>query len=64
MSDTGEDDQLICLQKFSSGDNLFLYYSKKNVVGLLQSTQDSADTPEAEIQDEDEVNTMGYDMLE
>ena len=42
----------------------FYIILKKNVVGLLQYTQDSADTPEAEIQDEDEVNTMGYDMLE
>ena len=60
-----EDDHLILPQKFSSGEYLFAYYySDNNVVGLIQPTPYSADTPEAYITDEDVVYTMGCYFLE
>ena len=52
-------------QKFFPGDYLFVYYyDDNNFVALIYANQDSADTPEAEIPDEDLVDTVGYDMLE
>ena len=65
MSTNKEYNKLILPQKFSSGDYLFSYYADdNNVVGLIQITTESADTPEDEIPDEDVIDTMVYDMLE
>ena len=61
----GEDDHLIFPQKFSSSEYFFVYYyGENNVVGLLQPTPDSADTPETYMTDEDLVYTMGYPFLD
>ena len=52
-------------QNFSYGEYLFFYASgENNVVSLIQSNPDSADTPEAYITDEDVVNTTVDDILE
>ena len=57
----------VCSQpeKLFYGDYLFVYASdENNVVVLIQPTPESADTPEADIPDEEVVHTMGDDMLE
>ena len=60
-----KDGNYILLQKFYSGDYLFIYaYDDNNVFVLLHPTTDSADTPEAEITNEEVVDTMGDDMLD
>ena len=65
MSATGEDEHLIFLHNFSSGDYFFVCADgNNNVVGLIQITPDSVDTPEAYMIDFDVVDTMGYDILE
>ena len=65
ISTTVEHDHLIFLQNFSSRDYFFLYDSDdNNVVGLIHPNPEITDTTYSEIQDEDVVDTMGYDMLE
>ena len=65
MFNTEEYDHLMFTQKFSSSDYLFYYADgDNNVVGFIQTTKDSADTPEACMPDEDVVYTTGYDMLD
>ena len=65
MSSTGEDDHSFFPQKFSYSDYLFVYTDgNNNVVDLIHTTPDSADTPEACMPDEDVVDIMGDDMLE
>ena len=52
-------------QKFYSGDYLSVYVSDdNNVVILIQTTPEIADTPEAEIPYGEVVDTMGDDMLD
>ena len=64
MYATGEYSHLIFPQKFFSKDYYFAYASADdNFVGLLQLNPDSVDTTEAEILDEDVVDTIRYDML-
>ena len=64
MSSTGEDDKLIFTQNFYSCDYLFVYDAgDNNVVGLIQTIPDSADTSESYMPDEDMVDTMGDDIL-
>ena len=56
---------MILPQKFSSVEYFFVYYAgDNNVVGLIQPTPGSADTPEAYITDEDVFYTMGCYFLE
>ena len=65
MSSTVEYCHLMFPQKLSSSDYLFFYADGENsVVGLIQPTKDSADTPEVYISYEDVVDNMGYYMLE
>ena len=65
MSATIEYEQLILPHKFSSDYYFFVYAARENnVVGLIHTTPDSSDIPEADIPDEDLVDTMGYGMLE
>ena len=62
---TREYDHLIFLQKFYPSSYLFVYNSyENNVVGLIHTTPESEDTTESEIQDEGDVDTMRYDMME
>ena len=65
MSTTGEDGKFICSQKLSYDDYLFFYDDDyNNVVDLINTTPESEDTPQAEISDEDLVDTMLDDMLD
>ena len=65
MSITREDDNFIFPCKLSSSDFSFVYVDYDyEVVGFLLPTTQSEDTPEAEITDEDVVDTMGDYMME
>ena len=65
MYATGEDDHFIFPQKFSSTDHSFVYADDDdNIVGVLQTTPEGADTLEFEIPDQELVDTMGDDMME
>ena len=65
MFNTGEYYYQVYPKNFSSGDYSFVYAADdNNVVGLLQSTPQIANTPEVQIPDEDVVDTMEGDILE
>ena len=56
---------MIFTQKLFPGDYLFVYSSdENNIVVLIQTTSESAYTPEYEIPDWEVVDTMGDDMME
>ena len=65
MSATVEDEHFTSPQNFSSGDYLSIYATDdNNVVILIQSTPESADTQKADMPDEEMVDTMGDDITE
>ena len=65
MSATGQYEHLIFPQKFFSGDFLSVYASDENyVVVLIHPNSEHTDTPEAEIPDQEVVDTMGDGILE
>ena len=65
MFSTIEYYHLIFPKKFYSCYYFFVYYyGDNNVVGLMHTALDYADTAEDEITDEDFVDTMVDDMLE
>ena len=51
-------------RKFSSSDDIFVYYAgDNNVVGLVQPIPDISDKPKAYMEDEDVVDTIGDEIL-
>ena len=65
MYSTREYDNFIYKYKLSSGEYYFVNtYDKNKVVGLIQPTTESAYTPQAEIPDEDVVDTARIDIPE
>ena len=65
MSATGEDDHLIFPHNLSSVDYLSIYDAgDNNVVGLIHTNPDSADTTEPYMKDEDVVDIMGYYIMD
>ena len=65
MSTAVEDDHLIFMKKLYSDDYLFVYVSDdNNVVVLIQTTPEIADTPYADITYQEVVDTMEDDIME